>query len=146
MNKTCERCAKSFTLQPDDSCPENDVNKLAKLVHFCQRCADYGWSRFKYHESIRKNAIALSVMRQKEEPSERDRRTMDKRLKAIQELCRGFAAKICEFYKVQFTWDEAIYDSIVQKPEKTETMLNIYEAGIRQIAQPKTWTAKTVEA
>lgn len=135
MDKTCERCGKPFTIKADPFCPDGWASKLAKMVHYCQRCADYGWSRLQLHEGIQKTCFRLAGLQRKTSRNNADEKIVDDCLKSIGIMARSLAVKCCEFYRVQFTWDDAFPEMICQNPDKAESILNTYERGIRKFHQ-----------
>lgn len=137
LTKNCKRCGSVFTLKPDIECPEKWVSALAATAELCQRCADFGWARLKLHEAIIWNATRLLVNRRKQKPTESDKSEMDDSIENIRTLLRALAEKVCSFHKIRFLWDETLIDTLIEKPDRVEVALNMYESGVRGMAKDK---------
>ena len=135
IEKPCRRCGATIRLVPDPSCPDHQAGQLAASVLYCDRCADYGWERSQVLHQIAREANALVTVRSKPKRTDDDEAAIRSCVESIARLCRAFAGRCCEFYRVQLVWDQEFPTMLCQQPDKLKTVIGMYEQGIRHIAK-----------
>lgn len=129
----CKFCRAPVTLEIDDAILEIYTLDSWKAMAACNRCADFLVKKHRLIDLVAGNAIQWS--RHKMEQNPLDREQQEKLRVSLEAFLKTFCAHICEFYRVQFTFENDFTIQIMERPWKFGAMMKFYEKSIARLAK-----------
>lgn len=123
--KNCRICGKELILKPDPDCPEAWVKTLSNVPMCCTLCGEYGWRRLRLREDMQR--MCIHIIGQQKPPS-------DKQILAMHGFTRRYSKLVCDFYRVQVTWEKEFPEMILTSPQSCLLALDEFEKGVASIA------------
>lgn len=121
----CKFCGANSAAECAEDCPELDIAKWLPLL-CCDRCCDY-------QEWLRK--ILQRVAQWSRDWSLKSEKTRAESRVETRHKLEGFtqklATKMCEHYRVDYTWDSEFVDELLANPQISQTIVRSYESGLK---------------
>lgn len=128
---TCKFCGKHNVLTTDipADCPPLELEHWKKML-VCDSCADYERSRRDTEELIRKQAIAIMMVRKSNVKVEKLSEVEQKCRENLVWLTKKLAELVCARNHKPITWEPDVVNSILEHPDRLGNILGHFKRSL----------------
>lgn len=124
----CKFCGATGAAECDEQCPELKIEAWLPLL-CCDRCGDYQeWLR----TVLQRIAQWSRDWSLKSEKARTENRIETRR--KLESFTQKLAAKMCDHYRVDYTWTDDFVGELLAHPEVSQTIVRAYERGLKRLA------------
>lgn len=130
IDHICKFCAVPVSLEIDDAALEFFTLEYWKSLAACNRCADFKSRKRTLVDKLLEKSVVIQRHKLKQSPLSNE--DYGRVHQSIESATKKFSELICKFYRKRHVWHQDFVQQILDMPEKTMTILNLFERSIEK--------------